>query len=308
MDYLYFLQILREKAPDFVSWIFFGISESAVSILLALPAILYWSVNKQFGSFVLMSSVGANYCTQFVKNCACVYRPWIKDSRLYVDPMVEKSATGYSFPSGHTTQAASVYESTAVWSKKRWIIILCTVLTFLTAFSRNWFGAHTIKDVLVAILIAMVMIIVNIFITRWLSIHPENDWAFALICVMLAGAGLIFLITKKYPVEYTLEGELLVDPYKMLTDCFGSFGIILGFFSGWIVERHFVKFDEKGTVKRRVLRSVFGVLGAIFLYVVILHFACYAMDDHLRKFVKMAVMYFYVAGGYPAIVKLFQKK
>jgi len=308
MDYLFFLQFLREKAPAFVSWIFFGISETAASVLLALPAIIYWSVDKQFGAFIGMSSVGANYCTQFVKNCACVYRPWIRDSRLYVDEMVADSATGYSFPSGHTTQAASIYESTAVWSKKKWVIILCTVLTLLTALSRNWFGAHTLQDVLTAILISMVVIIVNIFITRWLSMNPDKDWLFALICVVLAGAGLIFLANKNYPMDYTAEGDLLVDPYHMLTDCFGSFGITLGFFAGWLVERHFVKYDEKGTTKSRVIRSVAGVVSTIILYAVILNFACHGMNDHLRKFVKMLVLYFYIFGGYPAIVKCFQKK
>lgn len=307
MDYLYLLQTLRESAPGIINLFFYVISEAAVSVLIAVPAIIYWCCDKQFGSFIFLNSVGSNMITQFVKNVACVYRPWILDSRLYIEPHAAKTATGYSFPSGHTTMGASIYQSIATWKKKIWIVILCLVLTLLTAVSRNWLGAHTLADVGVAILIAEIVIFANIFVMRWISMHPEKDILLAVIVFAIEVAAMIFIQFKHYPVDFGLDGKILVSPKEMIADCYSSFGIVTGFLLGWILERRVIKFDEGGTTKQKILRAILGITGFLVLYVLILPLICKPMPLYLRKFVKMFVIYFYILGGFPAIVKKLHK-
>ena len=148
MDYLYALQCIREVAPDVINFIFLFFSEYLLKAALVFMALSYWCIDKREGATLLLGYAGAYQFNQLVKNVACVYRPWILDSRLHVASAVGKTATGYSFPSGHTISAGITYGGIAAWQKKRtWVVVLMSILVLLTAFSRNWLGAHTMKDV-----------------------------------------------------------------------------------------------------------------------------------------------------------------
>jgi len=51
----------------------------------------------------------------------------------------------------------------AAYLKKysKWWILPCVLLTLLTAFARNWLGAHTPQDVLVGMMIALVVLLLS---------------------------------------------------------------------------------------------------------------------------------------------------
>ena len=75
---------------------------------LVLLAIVYWCVHKELGTYLMMGWSGNRLVNGALKVTACVYRPWIRDARIipYGDSMT--TATGYSFPSGHTMNAGTV--------------------------------------------------------------------------------------------------------------------------------------------------------------------------------------------------------
>ncbi|MBO5535524.1 MAG: phosphatase PAP2 family protein [Clostridia bacterium] len=66
---------------------------------------------------------------------------------------LDSYSPGYSYPSGHSVTAATLYGSMAVCARKmmRWISVLCVILILLTGFSRNYLGVHTPQDVLVGL-------------------------------------------------------------------------------------------------------------------------------------------------------------
>ena len=66
-----------------------------------------------------LSVAAGGIINQLAKNIMCINRPWIKDSRVVPDPVALKGATGYSFPSGHSQTAMSVYGTIAAASKRR---------------------------------------------------------------------------------------------------------------------------------------------------------------------------------------------
>ena len=145
-EYLLFLQNLRAEAPNFINSLLLFISEFAAgSLPVVIIVVFYWCIDKRTGQRMGLCFAGATMVTQLIKNIACVYRPWKQDARLQIAPEAAATATGYSFPSGHATLAASFYGNIAAYLKKysKWWILPCVLLTLLTAFARNWLGAHT---------------------------------------------------------------------------------------------------------------------------------------------------------------------
>ena len=151
IQYLLFLQNFRNSINDALTPFMEMISLFAVTFLVIIPAMIYWCVDKESGLYTMASYTATIAINAVVKLTACVYRPWIRDSRVLPAGDAISTATGYSFPSGHTTMATSIYGAMAVsaWKKMRWVSILCILLVLITGFSRNYLGVHTPQDVAV---------------------------------------------------------------------------------------------------------------------------------------------------------------
>lgn len=244
LQYLVFLQNLREATGGAFDEFFNALSKFAVDILPFLPYIVYWCVNKRLGyRFMAITWIG-EVLNGVIKLTVCAYRPWIRSDKIVPAGDSKTAATGYSFPSGHTLCATMYYGSAAVWqwNKRRWISILCGVLILLTAFSRNFLGVHTPQDVLVGLTEGIVLIIIVGIVEKRIY---DNDKALDIMTLVgiLVTVGVILYITlKPYPVDY-VNGELLVDPQKMMNDSFKACGGFLGFLIGSYIERHFIRYE-----------------------------------------------------------------
>lgn len=53
---------------------------------------------------------------------------------------------------------------------------------------------------------------------------------------------LFYITFKAYPHDY-IDGQIIVDPEKMLPDCYEALGMFMGFIIGWFIERHLINFD-----------------------------------------------------------------
>ncbi len=306
MDYLYALQSLREAAPEFINYVFLFVSEIMLKILPVFAGIIYWSVNKKEGAAILLGYFGANSVNQFIKNTACVYRPWILDKRLYVDAAAKNGATGYSFPSGHTTIAAAFFGGFALFLKKTWTTVVFVLLILLVAFSRNWLGAHTFLDVGAAILHTGLMLFVTRLIARLLEKRPSFDSFVAVSGIIISTACLIYLSLKPYPLDYAEDGSLLADPYKMLTDCYTAAGLMIGGLLGWRLERHFIGFEIPVKKSVKILRSVFGSLSFVILFLLLGKLFAF-MGEHWQHFAKYFTLIFWAMFVYPLLFSLAER-
>ena len=76
------LQNYRNSINDawtpFMEWV----SMFSVTYLILIPVFLYWSISKRKGLYVLVSYYFCMVITPIVKLTACIYRPWIRDSRI----------------------------------------------------------------------------------------------------------------------------------------------------------------------------------------------------------------------------------
>ena len=168
------------------------------------------------------------------------------------------AATGYSFPSGHTLCATAMYGSVFIWQrdKRRWLAVLCAVAIALTAFSRNFLGVHTPQDVLVSFAeTSLLLIVIGIVVKKADGSEKVYD-ILSVAGVIFIIAALVYILVKPYPMDY-VDGELLVDPVKMMKDCFMGCGGLLGLIIGSYVERHYIHYEiPKGAASLPLMTGV----------------------------------------------------
>lgn len=283
MEYLLYLQQLRESTPEIVTEGILFLSEFMGGTgALAVIALIYWCICKPAGAFMLLNFSSAYMMNQTLKNIFCVPRPFLVDTRI--QPYT--SATGYSFPSGHTMQGTAVYSSAAIWQKNRkWFVGICMFMILLTAFGRNWVGVHTPQDVIVGILVALLVVFCQYHMLLWLEKRPEKDVLVLIISIVWTAALLLFMPGSEKPC-----------------------GIFLGVYIGWFVERRWVRFEIKGTLVRRILHYVLGMGFVLVMYKVLLPVLASPFSETMQTFIINGFTFFSVTALWPAIIRLVCKK
>ena len=302
MDYLYALQVARESWAQFLTPVLYVVSEFAFYGVPLVAIMLYLCVDKVKYERMAFSLIAANFLANFIKVIVCVYRPWISDSRLHVAPLAEHSSSGYSCPSGHTTGGTIFYGSLAVNNrnnKKR--VAVCIALILLTAFSRNWLGAHTILDVVAAIIISAACIWACNMLLDYIYANPEKDKLVALLGILIAVAGMIICLVKPYPMDYAADGSLLCDPILTQKDTWLAIGFMVAWFISWYVDRHYTNFTTVVPVKTKVIRGIIGALLFALLYEVIMKKITAPLDIRPGSFIRGFVTIGVCAGIYPAV-------
>ena len=282
LEYLLFLQNFRNSINDALTPFMQFVTVFAVNYLIFFAVYYYWRISKRDGLFTLVSYYICIAINPLIKLTACVYRPWIRDPRIVPAGDAIKTATGYSFPSGHTSTAGPLAGGMAVtlWKdpKMRWASIAFIVYVLLTGFSRNYLGVHTPQDVCVGLLISAFSIYLAGRLFAYLDVHPENENRILLGCAVFICLALVYITFKPYPMDYTNEGKLLVDPQKMMNDGYGDLGKGLGFIIGYYIEKTWIKFKPfKGglrytivclaalipmvLLKKHISPAIVGVLG-----------------------------------------------
>ena len=271
IDILLALQAFRNGAgailADFLAKMtFLGELNTAIVIM----AVIYWGVSKDLGAYLLMGWSGNRLVNGALKVTVCAYRPWIRDARIVPYGSSMTTATGYSFPSGHSMNAASVFGGGAVKKGAPWVLRLTLgLIVALVAFSRLFLGVHTPQDVLVGAAAGCLVMWLTAMLMRFIASHPEKDWIAVVCGVALAAALAVYAALKPYPTDYDAEGKLIVDGAKMANDTFKGVGWCAAFLTGWILERRFVAFSTDVPLARRLTR-VAGCLLAYYAVALIL--------------------------------------
>ena len=244
IQYLLLLQDLRNATGGIFNEIFNGISKFAVDILPFLPFVILWCVDKNWGYRFITAIMGGEVVNGIIKLTVCAYRPWIRSDLIEPAGDSKTAATGYSFPSGHTMCATTMYGSVFVWQKdkRRWLAVVCAVMIALTAFSRNFLGVHTPQDVLVSFVESSLLIFIIGLVGKRIAGNDKLIDILSIIGIFAIIGVLIYIIFKPYPMDY-VDGELLVDPQKMMNDCFKGCGGFLGLVIGSYIERHFIHYE-----------------------------------------------------------------
>ena len=283
MEYLLYLQQLREITPEVMNEGILFLSEFMGGTgALAVIALIYWCISKSAGAFMLLNFSSGYMMNQTLKNIFCIPRPFLLDTRI--QPYT--TATGYSFPSGHTMLGTAVYSSAAIWQKNRkWFVGICIFMILLTAFGRNWVGVHTPQDVIVGILVTLVLVFCQYHMLLLLEKWPEKDILVLFASIIWAAVLLYFMPESKK-----------------------ACGILLGVYIGWFIERRWIHFEVKGSLLHRTLQYILGMGFVLVVYKVLLPSLVKSFSDDLQTLFINLFTFLTVTALWPAIVRLVWKK
>jgi undecaprenyl-diphosphatase len=286
---------------DFLSKMsFFGELNSA----LVMMALIYWRVSKELGSYLLMGWSGNRLVNGALKVTVCAYRPWIRDARILPYGNSISTATGYSFPSGHTMNGATVFGGGAMRKELPGILrIVLGLILSLIAFSRLFLGVHTPQDVLVGAGAGLLVMWLTLKLMRWVDSHPEKDRLVVCIGTMLGLAVALYAAFKSYPADYDAEGKLIVDGAKMANDTFKGVGYCVAFLIGWRLERRYVGFSTEVPTAQKLSRAGIGLFGYYAVSLLLVPLLKTWIPGPSGTTISCFVQMFYVAFLFPLCAK-----
>ena len=239
-------------------------------------AIIFWCVNKKFGyklGFALLTSTVINNVLKDIINSARpIGVPGIRSLRV-------ETATGQSFPSGHTQGATSFWISCIVQVRRKWIYIVGTLVILLVGYSRMYLGVHYPIDVIGGIVIGLMWVFISNYIFEYAE-ETKKAWVLMIIIAPML-IGMIFFREKTY---YTISGT------------------VLGFYIGYILESKYVQYEVKNTMLKQLIKLVVGL-------VILVAFKSILKEilpvNILADFFRYCVIGMWITVGAPCIFKRF---
>lgn len=255
MEYLLFLQNIRLALGPGVESVVTAFSDGMLYLCFMLPFLIYWGIDKEAGTFIISCYEGGRVMNGFLKVTACINRPWILDSRIQPSDAAKAEATGYSFPSGHSTSGTATFG--AIWysTRRNWLRILCWILIPLMLLARNYLGVHMAKDVIVGFGSTFVLVLLAGKIRNRIRAHHVRWWQIVVAVLAICAVVAAYTLLKPYPVSD------VVDPKVMQRNTIESLYECVGCIVGFWLESLFVRFStEDKNLRTRILRIAAGLV------------------------------------------------
>lgn len=212
-----------------------------VPVILIVASVLYWCVSKRYGQkllFALTSNIAIN---AGVKEYFKAPRPIGTQG---IESMRTETATGYSFPSGHTQTGTTFWVSIMSILKNKYMYIIGSILFLCIGLSRLYLGVHWPIDVLFGWIFGILFtLICNLILEK---IEANNSYKYFLF-LLIPMTIWIFIVNS---IEYV----------KM-------FGLLSGFIVGYIIENEYVKFTIDVSIKSKIFRYIFGLITLGIVYI-----------------------------------------
>lgn len=281
LEILRVLQSLRTDTLNRIFELTTMLGEETPMILLI--AILYFAVNKTYAQklfFITAISLSTN-C--IIKNLVKLPRPFTKKGITCVRP---ETATGYSFPSGHTQNFTTWSTAIAIKFKKIWFTIIIGILIILIVFSRVYLGAHYISDVLVGAILGVLFAIIGDVLYN--KIENKRNLYIGLILILMPFAIGFF-----------------INPNPLYEDFYKFFGMIIGLFVGMIFEEKYAPLEYNEAWWKKTIRVVIAIILA---YVIKEGIKQVLVSSNLQislmlEVIKYFILMFVIFGIYPMLLK-----
>lgn len=244
-------------------------------VLISIISIIYWELDKKFGEYIAYSVLTSVLLNNAVKDIFKMKRPIGEEG---IRTLREKTATGYSFPSGHTQSSASFYGAMAIYLKKKAMYIIATIMIILIGFSRLYLGVHYPKDVIVGGILGV--------LTSLICYKLYNRFENKMLLYVITFIVFIPALTFAHSADF-IKGM----------------GTYLGFVIGMYIEKKYVNFSIEGSTTVKVIRVLLGILILLVLQVGL---KAIFPSETIFSFIRYALISFVGIGIYPMIFKKFK--
>lgn len=233
------IQTVSSPALDVIFQVitFFGEQFFFIPVMM----LIFWCVNKELGYWICWSLCTGNLATNSVKGIFKVERPIGYEG---IRTLRAETATGYSFPSGHTQSAANFFTALARAVNRKRFWVLAFVVPLLVGVSRLYLGCHWPMDVAASYVFGIALPLVLWLVYRKFAHHKEA----------------LFLVSALIFTPFCLMQGDIADFWK-------SFGLAIGLAVGAYIETKYVRFETEVSFKKKALRFAIGLPVILLVYV-----------------------------------------
>ena len=285
MDFLLWLQGVRTPAVEGFFLVFTHLGDQIA--VVAVLCLFLWCIDREFAIRLALVFFLGGIANQFLKLVFAVPRPWLLDARILPVEQAMASATGWSFPSGHTASAVALFGGLFLYAKKWPQRIACVLAVLLVALSRLVLGVHTPADVFVSLAVGIALLAI-----AWFALERANGGRYVMIgsCVLVAA----LLAAVLFRTRANGWGEEIHDALY-------AAGAAVGFLAGWWLSRGE---KEEGATQSPLLligKYALGLLGVVAIKLCTgFHWAVETLGYALLAFWAVAL--------YPALWKRWMKR
>lgn len=300
-------------------WSFFSAcGEEVISILVL--GFFYWGYNKELGKKIGTNIVVNVVFNPFVKNIFLRRRPYFDNPSIKVlkpvDPessLFDISAQGFSFPSGHSSNAMTIFGTLA-------LSLQSLAKGFRTENSntdtpQSVTGKRGIKALIGLLWLVPILVGISRFV---LGVHYPTDvlggWAMALVIIFF-----VPVLRKKIKSDLLFYGLFAVAAFPGFFFCksydfYAGYGLMLGAFLAFSFEERFVKFENTKNILLCILRTVIGIGLYLLLNTLLkMPFSESFLSDnstlsYIVKAIRYTIVIFFICGIYPLSFKIVRKK
>jgi undecaprenyl-diphosphatase len=260
------------------------------TFVIAVIVAILWCFDKKKGFTICSSLLFGVTAMGTLKAIVRAPRPFTVLSSIEGKRLA--TATGYSFPSGHTTTAASFYAALAVNYKKRALSIFCAIMIILVGISRLYLGVHWPVDVFGGLVLGVSISLLAYKALGKLYENTAKRYRFSLI------VGVVALVLGCI-LAILLQAEAVDE--VAFSDLMKTLALSGGGYLGFALEVKKINYKTDGTVAKKLIRYFVGLAGV--LAIMALKLVIPSSVYYLGSLVRYALIGFWATGFYPLIGK-----
>lgn len=258
--------------------------------------VMYWCIDKEMGKKVGEILMLATVFNTIAKNIFIRKRPYMVHDNVEClrapepdKPIYDIAAQSFSFPSGHSTNAAVMFSSFRTMKKSTILTIIAVAAPLLVALSRVALGVHYPTDVICGLAIGYLTLGAMLVLDRKL----KNKAILRIILFAVSCAGFFFCRTEDY------------------YSCIGS---LAGLYVGFAFEERFVGFEKTRKPLVIFLRvaaglALYGLLGVLLKMPFDKGFLeSRTMASFAVRSARYFIIVFLLIGVYPMAFRIGEKK
>ena len=274
MEIIKYLQSFSDPFINNLFQVITFLGEETLYVLVIV--ILYWCVNKKTALRLAFIQIFSLVTNGAIKDMVKAPRP-IGEEGIF--SLRVTTATGYSFPSGHTQGTTTFWSSLMKIYKKTWLYAIGSVSIIAVAISRLYLGVHWPQDVAAGIVFGILSMLVADKI-MFLA-YKKNNYRYMLLLVVPALVGLLIFPSKDYVK---------------------AAATVLGLYIGYVLESTYIFFTVKASLLNHLLKVVVGLVGIGLLKIFV---KALLPNNNIEALVDYFLLGLWVTAGAPYIfVKL----